>query len=517
MVRGLRLGSLCRLVGRACLGPVEMQGGALRRGRGFFSGVERRAIHSIRVRSEQSLHPIIEHGGIRESAQDVLILGGGVVGSALLYLLTKHTGVKRVAFLSNRREVEQRLIHHLDSTIRSGEADSDLDLRRSLWLFRRSNMLRGLVRGLPGGFGRDCMERGAKILLGLGQEENGLIEARFDEFRHFFPKIRLISGREVGRLEPRVAFLDDSLSQMRRESMCGILLQDEYTCISYDMLSGAFQRLAERISLENGSSLENYVDMAIKSIERVSSGGEVYYRVDSGSRVIYSRFLVINDVGDALRLVRDLGYCSDWLALNMVGKFQFTMDKALNGVVSTIRSPSSSSSVPICAFPVIHSQQTTRFMASSGVLPIMQPLKSLSLHGFFRQIKGKALRDRIERASIRVPSILGDQVLQGVSKMIPSLSVDQMRDSMRDVSFKHLLDVSEESCGLVFNRSRIHTDENLILNIVQPISGTTCIGTATEDMITICNKLGININERSLRKDVPEYEHIHDGSFQTDV
>lgn len=498
--------------------------------RGLLARIGRRCIGSMRLKQGRSLHPIFEEGGVSGNAVDVLVMGGGVVGSALVYLLARHTNIKRLAFLSDKEEVESGFIHHLDGIIHSGETDSEMDLHNSLRLHTRSNMLRSLVKSLPGGVGRDCMERRSRMLLGLGEEESGRVESRFEEFRHFFPKVRLVGGVEISRLEPRVAYLDASLSKLRAERMSGLLLQDEYTSISYDVLSAAFRRLAEEASLVKRSLVESYAGMAVKSIKRVSSGGEVYYKVDSGERTIYSRFLVMNDIGSSLRLVKELGYCSDWLLLNMFGRLRFKVEgDLLKGVVDTMRdSHSPGLPTPVCGFPEMGTGgQGTGFLVSSSITSPAWLLKSLSLHDFLsklsvspgvmgslkhrRFVERSFLRERIEQTDVGISNKVEEQILQGVRKMIPSLDESQLeQDRQRHPGIRvgHLLNFSEEKSEVVCGRSKIHTDENLILNITQPMSGTTCIGNACDDMVTICNKLGININEGSFKREVPQYEEV---------
>lgn len=490
-------------------------------------GMVRRYMGSMRMKHGRNLHPITEERGVKGNAVDVLVMGGGVVGSALVYLLTKHTNIKKLVFLSEKEEVESGSIYHLDSTIHSGETDSEMDLHNSLRLHRQSNMLRSLVKGLPRGLGRDCMEKRSRMLLGLGEEESVGVESRFEEFRHFFPKIRLVGGGEINRLEPRVAYLDGGMTELRRERMTGLLLQDEYTSISYDVLSAVLRSLADEESQAKKSLVKNYVGMAVKSITRVSSEGEVYYKVDSGERSIYSRFLVINDIGSSLKLVRGLGYFSDWLLLSLLGRRRFTVEEGLlNGVVSTMRGfHSPGSAVPVCGFPEVGARrQGTGFLVSSSILPVW-PLQSLNLYeflsklgvspgviGLFKKRLGEKslLRERIEQTEVRIPDKVEEQILQGIRKMIPSLDENRLKDDRRrggpGIRVGHLLSVSGEKSEIVRGHSKIHTDENLILNITQPLSGTTCIGNACDDMVTICNKLGININEESFKREVPQYE-----------
>ncbi|KAH8583101.1 malate:quinone oxidoreductase [Cryptosporidium sp. chipmunk genotype I] len=521
-----------RMMGRVWIGPSRISKRVIDMSSSYLSReLERRSINTTKMKYKKDLHPIIEEEGVGRRAVDVLVMGGGVMGSALVYLLAKHTGIKKITLLSENKEVEHNLIYHLDKTIHSGETDSNMDLHHSLRLLKYSNMLRNLVKGLPHGIGKECIEKKTKILLGLGEEENSRIEARFDEFKHFFPKIRLIDAKEISKLEPKVAYLDNCLSKLRKETMIGILLQDEYTAINYDLLSTVFKKLADDISFRKKLKIENYVNMNIKGIKRISSNGEIYYKVDSDEKSIYSRFLVINDIGSVFKLVRELGYCSDWIVLNMFGKFQRTIKGGLRGVVSNIQSLSSPCSTSVYGFPEINSSQNIRFLASSYTLPIISLLKFMNLgenksardvsssnFNLFRSIREKSLRNKIEKVKMKIPKLVSEQIMHGSSKIIPALNWNQLKDKQGDfdISINQLLDLSGEKSQTILDHSKIHTDENLILNISQPNSGTTCIGSASEDMITICNKLGININESSLKIDVPEYE-VHENNFQNEM
>ncbi|CUV07584.1 unnamed protein product [Cryptosporidium hominis] len=524
--------NLQRIMGRTCLRSSIINKKVISMGNSYLSrGLERRNINITKIKYKKDLHPIVEEEGVRKNAVDVLVIGGGVMGSALVYLLSKHTNIKNIALLSENKEAENNLIYHLNGTINSGETDSNMDLQHSLRLLKYSNMLRKVVQGLPGGVGKECIEKRTKILLGLGEEENSRIEARFNEFRHFFPKISLIDGKDISKLEPKVAYLDDCSSKLRKEKMNGILLKDEYTVASYGLLSAIFKKLADDISFFKKSKIVNYVNLNIKNIKRISSNGEIYYKIDSGEKSLYSRFLVINDIGNTFELVRELGYCSDWIVLNMLGKFQTTIKEGLKGVVSSMQSLSLPESTSVYGFPEINSNQRIRFLASSYTLPIIWLLKSMNLSdgisindaspnnfNLFKSTREKLLRSKIEKLEIKIPKLVSEQIIQGSMKIIPSLNLSQLKDKQQnfDISINQLLDVSGEKNQVILDRSKIHTDENLILNISQPNSGTICIKSATDDMITICNKLGININERSLKADIPEYE-VHEGNFQDEM
>ncbi|KAF7456797.1 putative malate:quinone oxidoreductase [Cryptosporidium felis] len=484
-------------------------------GHRYFSNTSRNYFKSTKISLEKELYPIIGEKNIKNIAADVAILGGGVVGSALMYLLSKHTCLKKLVFISeNGSDGEINLPFHLDETIHSGEVEPAVDLQHSLKLSRHADSLRGFLLRLPSESGMKCMRKTGKMLVGVGEEEGARIEKRYEEFRHFFPKIKLVGKNEIKVLEPSIGYLDTSGKKLRKETINGIFAENEYMSIDYGLFSKVLMELVQGLlQTKKGDYCRIPGANDVTAIQRVYSEGEIYFRIGIGNSNIYSRFLVINDVGNALNFVKRLGYCSNWGVVNLVGKLQITQAPKLKGIVYCFNNKN----IPFItshAYTRMSSGGETRFLTNfqlettgekslipSELLKLLERNKRAPIY-----LNGKLRENKLGiRNKIDISLLTKNKLFSMYSKLIPSLERSEMkRFDTHQINSNSLVDFSRNR--FISESHKIHTDENLILNSAHIISGTTCIRNASEDMITICNKLGVNVNEKSLKKEIPEYE-----------
>lgn len=439
---------------------------------------------------------------------DVVIVGGGVTGSSLLYLLSSFTNLKRIGLIERRDDFGTVASGALSNsqTIHCGDIETNYNINKATLVKRQADMLRNYATKLPEGQRDQCIFKMAKMVMGVGYKEMEELEERASKFKNLFPNQHLITKKQIKKIEPHVIQLTSYRD--RPENMNAIYTDNEHVGVNYNTLSQSFIKSSCAATDKQIDVVTNIqVDNILSSNEESPS-----YTIHTSQGKIRAKFVVVAACGYSLLMAHKLGYGLNYGCLPVAGSFYFAKTPVLNGKVYTVQNPK----LPFAAIhgdPDVVKQGCTRFGPTA--LPMMllerDNLKSFKdfltvsrldfkyLWTLTKLFGDSVMIDFAVRNFLyEVPYIGRKLFAQSVRKIVPGLRNDDIYFAKGCGGIRPQL-IDKESSKLLMGEGKIK-GKNIVFNITPSPGGTTCLGNAEIDMRNICQTLNASILEDKLKK-----------------
>jgi malate dehydrogenase (quinone) len=446
-----------------------------------------------------------------EQLYDVVIIGGGVTGTALLYTLAKYTDLKRFALLEKYpglAAVNSKATNN-SQTIHCGDIETNYSLEKALKVKRAAQMLVRYAESLPSAERDQLIFHYPKLVLGVGNAEVELLEQRYAIFKPHFTSMQWLDKAAIGECEPQVARLANG--DYRPEPLAAIAIADEYTAMDFGNLSRSFVAQAEAIAARDlGKTVE--VQLGVK-VEAIRPLGDQYEVVTPQQR-LQARYVVVAAGGHSLLFAQRLGFGLEYSCLPVAGSFYFA-PAVLKGKVYTVQND-------LLPFAAIHGDPDvtvpgkTRFGPTALPLPLLERY-NLSTFGEYLQVlhpdidvavtlwnllRVKDIRNYlIKNAAFELPLINRRLFLSDARKIVPSLQ-------LADLTFAHgfggirpqLIDKHHRQ--LILGQATIAGSPGLRFNITPSPGATNCLGNAEQDLLHIQKHLGCEFNHAQFAADL---------------
>ncbi len=123
-----------------------------------------------------------------DKTYQVAIIGGGVCGSALLYMLSEYTNVSDVALIEKYGSVATVNSHGRNNsqTIHCGDIETNYTLDKARKVKSAAAMLVNFAKALPDS--DQIIFKYPKMVLGIGEKQCRLLRERYQVFRDVFPE-----------------------------------------------------------------------------------------------------------------------------------------------------------------------------------------------------------------------------------------------------------------------------------------------------------------------------------------
>ncbi|VAW67114.1 Malate:quinone oxidoreductase [hydrothermal vent metagenome] len=446
---------------------------------------------------------------------DLLIIGAGVSGSALLYLSTKYTDIKHIGVIEKYAAPARvnSLSSNNSQTLHCGDIETNYTLDKALKVKRAANMLRNYAVAQPDA--HHIIFKYPKMVLGVGAAECTLLKQRFEVFSPHYPNLKLLNKKAIAHIEPNVAMKHD---KFRHDEIIALGSTDEYTAVNFEALSRSFVRQAE---IEANNHPEKTIDLHYNEYVdhiRLENGG---FTVETNGVCYRARSLVVCAGGHSLKLAHDMGYGHHYSVLPIAGSYYFT-PHVLNGKVYTVQNDA----LPFAAIhgdPDVLVPGATRFGPTALVLPILERYNLKTLPDFLQVFRfdarvAKVLWDLLRVKDIRnymfknmlfeIPVIRKLLFLKDVRKIVPSLKLGDLKFANKVGGIRPQL-IDKDHCKLLMGEAKIDTGIGAIFNMTPSPGGTSCIENAEIDLRTIVEHLGTTIDEDALQKDLLMDDHQH--------
>ncbi|PSB20501.1 malate:quinone oxidoreductase [filamentous cyanobacterium CCP1] len=425
---------------------------------------------------------------------DVVIVGGGVAGSALLYALAAFTDLKRIALVekySQVASVNSRATNN-SQTIHCGDIETNYSLEKALKVRRSAEMLVRYAEQLPPVQRDQIIHRFDKMVLGVGAEECKILRQRYETFQPHFPQMQLLEKDQIAQIEPNVVKVD---GHDRPEELVALSILGDYTAINYGTLSQSFVEQAQSAS---GKTVDLKLGQAVQAIDPVGAN----YRVTTANESLTAKFVVVSAGGHSLLFAHRMGIGLNYSCLPVAGNFYFT-PQVLNGKVYTVQNDK----LPFAAIhgdPDITAPGKTRFGPTALPLPLLERnnLKTvidyLEVLKLDRTVTG-VLWDLFKVSDIRnyifknmafeVPLLDRRLFLKDARKIVPSLQLADLEFAQGVGGVRpQLIDRTERK--LILGQAEIDPGNGLCFNITPSPGATTCLGNAEKDVLRIQQHLG---------------------------
>ena len=453
---------------------------------------------------------------------DLIIVGAGVSGSALLYLCTRYTDIKHIGVIEKYAAPARvnSLSSNNSQTLHCGDIETNYTLDKALKVQRAARMLRNYAVAQPDA--HHIIFKYPKMVLGVGARECDLLKKRFEVFSPHYPELKLLDKKAIAQIEPNVSMNGDTF---RDEEIIALGSTEEYTAVNFEALSRSFVRQAQlEVEKHPDKTIDVHYNEHVEQIEIKNEREKTSFVIETQRTCYRSGALVACAGGHSLKMAHELGYGLKYSVLPIAGSYYFT-PHVLNGKVYTVQNDA----LPFAAIhgdPDVLVPGQTRFGPTALVLPILERYNYKTLPDFFQVFRfdrrvAKVLWDLLRVSDIRnymlknmlfeVPLIRQWLFLKEAKKIVPSLR-------LRDLKFAHKVGgirpqlIDKEHCKLVMGEAKIDTGAGSIFNMTPSPGGTSCLENAEIDMRTIARHLGASIDEEALQKDLLIGDHRHDAA-----
>ncbi len=431
---------------------------------------------------------------------DVAIIGGGISGSALLYLLARYTDLKHIALFDKCDTIAALNSHGRNNsqTLHCGDIETNYTLEKALKVQAAARMVVRYAEHLPSA--SHILYKYPKMVLGVGEQECDQLADRFESFHNHYPKMRLLDKDGISAIEPNVAW-------GRTERIAAIATTDDYSAVNFQALADSF---VDQAKIQKDKEVAIYLKTRVHSILPLENG----FQVRSNNAWVNARFVVVSAGGHSLLFAQRMGYGKEYACLPVAGSFYYTPD-VLNGKVYTIQNPK----LPFAAIhgdPDLLVRGKTRFGPTALILPMLERYNYRSIPEFLRLFsldKGVlgTMWDLIKVSDIRnyilknfmfeVPLIRQRLFLQDARKIVPTLQLQDLTFAHRIGGIRPVM-IDKNNRKLHLGEAKISPGNGIIFNMTPSPGATSCLQNGEQDMHIIADHLQCHIDEAAIKRDL---------------
>jgi malate dehydrogenase (quinone) len=434
---------------------------------------------------------------------DVLIVGGGVVGTALLYTLSKYTDIKDIGILEKYSDFG--LVNSASTknsqTLHFGDIETNYSFEKAKSVKLMADMVMKYLENEKKDKENKIFSKYSKMVLAVGKTQVEDLSKRYQTFSQLFPKLRVINKEEIGKIEPRVVQGRDP-----EQEILALVTEDGYTV--------DFKRLCHSF-VDNAKKARPDINIHLSTRLLKIAWNNDHYLVETNKGKIRASSVVIAAGGHSLMIAKSLGYGKNLSILSMAGSF-YLAPKVLNGKVYTIQV----AKLPFAAIhgdPEVHNENVTRFG------PTAKPIFQLERHNastFLEYWKtfGLGLSPVLSLLNILFDKVLFNYIIinflydlpfigkrlfiKQIRMIVPEIKMNELRYA-RGIGGTRPQIVNNTTRKLEMGEAKL-SGEKIIFNITPSPGASTCLGNAYSDTSKIIEFLDnkYKFNKEAFQKDL---------------
>ncbi|SFV49996.1 Malate:quinone oxidoreductase [hydrothermal vent metagenome] len=440
----------------------------------------------------------------------VTIIGGGISGAALLFMLSRYTQIDSVTLFEkyDKPATLNSSAKANSQTLHIGDIETNYDFEKAKKVSASSSMVANFIThfNYEGTIGF----RKPKMVLAVGEEEIAKLKARYETFKTLFPYLELWEEEALESIEP-------ILTKGRKEPILAMGAKDKISTVDFGKLSQTFIDLSQKEHCTVNLNFGTEVTQITKKWDKF------LIHTDKGE---YLSDVVVVDAGvHSLLLAHEMGYGEEYAMLPIGGSFYFAKTQLLNAKVYTMQNPK----LPFAAVhgdPDLTANWKTRFGPTAFAMmtleryhhmEILNLFDLLSLDGSVLGVYYDLMKDEDIRAYImrnfahELPGIGNEFFIKEVRKLIPSLNSDDIEYAEGYGGMRPQI-IDKKAKKLLLGEAKIDTGKGIIFNMTPSPGASSCLGNAFEDAKILCDFLGVDLLKRKIKKelcDEKEYCYIN--------
>jgi malate dehydrogenase (quinone) len=441
---------------------------------------------------------------------DVVIIGGGVSGTALLYTLCKYTNLKNIGLIEKYPDfgLVNSSPRMNSQTLHFGDIETNYTLEKARKVKLYADMVMNYLENEKSEKGDEgIFIKVPKMVLAVGGDQVKSLRDRFPSFGELFPKLRMIGREEIGKIEPRILEGRDP-----DQELLALLTEDGYT-VDFRKLSHSFVKNAELLN----PGIAVYKSTKVTRIVRTGNS----FKIETDKGNFEAEAIVVAAGSHSLKFAKSLGYGKSYSILSMAGSF-YTGPKVLNGKVYTMQVPK----LPFAAIhgdPEVNNENITRFGPTAKPIFLLERYNRATFFEYWKTFGfGLApLRSILKISSDRVifsyllrnvlydfPWIGKRSFLKEIKKIVPGIKLKEIRFA-RKVGGTRPQIINNETRKLELGEAKI-LGEKIIFNITPSPGASTCLGNAFEDTLKIMDFLSkrFTFDREKFEKDLVEKDLV---------
>ncbi|MDR0579595.1 MAG: FAD-dependent oxidoreductase [Campylobacteraceae bacterium] len=443
-----------------------------------------------------------------EKHYDVVIVGGGISGSALFYTLAKYSDIKSVALLEKYDALATLSSSGKGNsqTIHTGDIETNYTLAKATQVKRTANMVRRYC--LQHGYENKFMFAHQKMAVGIGEKEVEYMKKRYEEFKELFPYLEVYDKERLKEIEPNIVF--DENGNERPEDIVGVGVLDQYSTVDYGAMT---QSLADNAQKVENKQFDIFLNSEVTNIKQL---GKEHVLMTKKGDLFTADFVVVDAGGHSLYLAHSMGHGKEFGCFPIAGSYYTTKGHFLKGKVYMVQNPK----LPFAALhgdPDVLLDMATRFGPTALALPLLERfhglstvpdfLKTLNLDGkiikiLFDLFKDKDIRNYVFRNFVyEVPLLNKRAFLKDIKRLVPSLKLEDIKYAKGFGGVRPQV-LNKTELKLMLGEASINPGTGIIFNMTPSPGATSCLGNAERDAKTVCEHLKANFDEKKFISDL---------------
>ena len=439
---------------------------------------------------------------LKKHHYNVVIVGGGISGTALLYTLAKYTDIKDIALFEKYDDLSTLNSNAKGNsqTLHCGDIETNYTLDKAKITNRTASMVENY--GLLYGYENKHMFKIPKMALGVGDEEVQFIKDRYEEFKEEFPYMQYWDKAKLAELEPTLLKGRDE-----NEDIAAMGTDERWSAVDFGEISKTFVKNAQ----DENPNAQVHLKSEVEDIKKI---GDKFELTVNGEH-FYADYVVVDAGAHSLLLAHRMGHGLDYSCLPVGGSFYYSKIDSLKSKVYTIQNPK----LPFAAIhgdPDIVKGNIIRFGPTAIVLPKLEryhhahfldfmetlaPSKEV-IEVFYDLMHDEDIRDyAIKNFLYEVPGIRQKLFAKEVQKIIPSMTENDI-EFAEGVGGLRPQVIDKKTKKLFLGEAKIETGEGIVFNMTPSPGATSCLGNAFTDAELICKHLNETFNVKLFEKDL---------------
>jgi malate dehydrogenase (quinone) len=430
----------------------------------------------------------------------VAIVGSGISGSALLFMLSRYTSIRSLALFEkyDKPAMLNSTAKANSQTLHLGDIESNYDLEKARKFKASSSMVANFISHF--GYEEILGFRKTKMLIAVGEEEIARLKERYEAFKSLYPLLELWDKKDLEELEP-------ILLEGRKEDICAMGVKDSISTVDYGKLAKTFIDL----SSAKDKDISLHFDTDVTNITR--KWGKFVLHTNQGEFMAES--VIVNAGAHSLLLAHEMGYGKEYAMLPIGGSFFFANKALLSSKVYTMQNPK----LPFAAVhgdPDLTAKWHTRFGPTAFALPKLERYHDMEIGKLLELLnidmsvlsvyKDLMCDDEIRAYILRnfaheLPAVGKDFFIKEAQKIIPTLCAEDIHYAKGYGGMRpQIIDKTHKT--LLLGEAKIDTKEGIVFNMTPSPGASSCLGNAYADAQILCSYLKENIHTRKLQAEL---------------